>query len=315
MHSQQFVRIINEVTSQLGIATTHFSDNWAIKLSKLQTTEYIVGYTFPLNNATTFKILRNKNLCSEILSTENVPNVPHQVIFHPSVKRVSHTATGNSKDISDFLTNYNFPIVIKRNKTSGGQGVFIVQNISELETILLNIFSKDNVLCLCPYRNILHEYRNIILNGNCLLTYEKLKPHLIGDGEKRVIDLLADHSLLHQCNKFDSDIFDDIFKNKLFYVPCLGEIVYLKWKHNTTFGSTYSVVNNPQIKQLALEASSVVNSSFVSTDIIFSKEFGYEILEINASVVLDSYSIKSEANYQQSISIYKAAMEKIFADR
>ena len=85
MHRPEYIQLIKEAASILGIEVEYFTSNWAIQLRKGQITKFIVGYTLPLNDSTCYKIARNKNLCSEILSANKIANVPHQLILSPTI--------------------------------------------------------------------------------------------------------------------------------------------------------------------------------------------------------------------------------------
>src|SRR6266516_2524672 len=133
MHRPEFIKQIDHAASSLEIDVTYLTGNWAIQLAKDGVTKFIVGYTFPLNDAACFKIVRNKNLCSEILTANNIPNVPHKLILSPDILQKRKNKIGNFKIIEQFISENGFPLLVKKNNSSKGEGVYLLNNEPELE--------------------------------------------------------------------------------------------------------------------------------------------------------------------------------------
>lgn len=312
MHKQEFIRLIDDAAGSLGITVAHFSDNWAMRLSRAGMTKYIVGYTFPLNDATCCKIARNKNLCSEILTCNKIPHIPHRLLYSPTILLKRDISEGNISTVEQFISQYGFPIVVKRNNSSKGEGVFIADNRTELEGVSQKVFHSDNVLCLSPLRKALHEYRNVILNNDCVLSYEKIRPHIIGNGSSSVIDLLFEFYQSNKPSRNQANFFDNLFSNRLDDVPEAGEKVFLQWKHNAAAGTRYRTIQDRAIEEMAAKAAAAINATFVTVDIVHSPEYGLEVLEINASVVLNAFSCVSEECYQKARDVYQLALQQVF---
>lgn len=314
MHSPEFIKAINQAASELGITTEHFPTNWAVKLLKNNDIKFIVGYTLPLNNSASYKIARSKNLCSEILSANKIENVPHQLLLTPTVLLRRNNGLGNVKEIQQFISDNKFPFLIKRNNSSKGDGVFLIQTETELEQALSDIYSTDSTLCLSPYRKIISEFRNIVLNNRCILSYEKKIAYIIGDGKSLVIELLTEYLKNYQNTKANPDnLVDESFLKRLKEVPKKNEKILLRWKHNASFGTDYEIVSNESMKQMAVKAAQAINAKFVSVDIVYSEEYGFEVLEINASVVLNAFSAVCTENFNLTVEIFKEALIETFA--
>jgi len=315
MHRPDYIKLINAAAAPLGITTEHLSDNWAIRLSKDGVTRFIVGNTFPLNDSPCYKIVGNKNLCSDILTASKIANVPHQVLFSPSVLVRRHSNKGNSEIIARFIRENGFPVLVKRNNSSKGEGVYLVGSEAELENVLSKIYVADSSLCLSPYRENIREYRNIILDGKCLLSYEKRRPFVIGDGKSSMLALLSEfaHSKVGNGEKLGK-LFDALVKDRMIYVPRDKEEVFLHWKHNRFPGTTYETVSCPEMEQLAIAAADAVAARFTSVDIIRSEKHGYEVLEMSASVIIHYPMIysKTATKYEGAVGIYQAALNAIF---
>jgi glutathione synthase/RimK-type ligase-like ATP-grasp enzyme len=312
MHRQEYINIINEAATKLAINLTHFSDNWAIKLSKAQVIKFIVGYTFPLNNSACYKIARNKNLCSEILTANGIPNVPHYLLYSPSVLKRRGFSKGNREIIEDFLSKHGYPFVIKKNNSSRGDGVYFITTEPEMEDILAKVYTTDSTLCFSPYRSNIQEYRNIILNGNCLLSYEKQRPFVLGNGKSTLLELLSAYQQTHDSFSSKSFMFDDTIVEGFNSIPGLNERVYFHWKHNNAWGINYHLVEIEEMKTLAITAAEAIDANFVSVDVVYSRGYGFEVLEINASVVIHMFASQCVENYQKAVAVFTMALQDVF---
>lgn len=315
MLKPQFIKLIKTAAESLGITLSLFSDDWAIELTKNDLTKYLVGNTLPLNDSVTYRIVRNKNLCSDILDKHSIANVPHKLLFSPSVLMRRNQSKGNMGELQDFIMRNNFPLIVKLNNTSGGEGVYLVSNEPELENVLSSIYKKESTLCLSPFRTILNEYRCVVLNGKCLLLYEKLRPFVTGDGKKTLFDLIYEfYKSNYEKKEKLEDLFDANLLVKLNCIPKENERTYLQWKHNSSFSTSCLELHNEDILKIALEAAKVINAKFVSVDIIYSRENGYEIMEINASVLLNLFSSMSIENFEKAVQIYSLALREVFPE-
>lgn len=315
MHSPEFIKLIKEAALSLDIQAKCISDNWAIQLSKGNEVKFIVGYTMPLNDSTCFKIARNKNLCSEILTINKIPNVPHQLILNPLILQKRKVKQGNYVLIQNFVSENGFPLVVKKNNSSKGEGVYFINSEPALENVLSKVYATDISLCLSPYRQNAREFRNVILDGHCVLSYEKIIPFIIGDGRLTAIDLIS--KFIKENNLEISKptvFFESPLSIRLDETPKEGEKHFLHWKHNRVPGMKYEVVDNFDISQLAVNAAKSINGRFVSVDIILSKKYGFEVLEINSSVGIHYpiYYPGSQNTYNEVPEIYKLALKKIF---
>lgn len=311
MHNNYYLDIIKKSAESLGIEIETFSDNWGIALKKGGVTKYIIGYLFPLNDACSSKITNNKNVSSEILSKNNIPNVPHQIVFSSSKLVERKSKNGNLDLFKKCIIDFGFPIVIKKNNSSKGKGVLMAKNEADFEHIVTKMNTTEEAFCICPFRENSKEYRCIVLDGECLLTYEKQIPFLLGNGQHSVINLLS--TFIHNnqgSNNNSKPYFDNTLISDFTYIPKLGEKIYLQWQHNRFPGTTYIVTNNMQTQELAIKAATAIGARFVSVDIVESEKYGCEVLEINSSVIIHSL-IQGLSNHVVT-DIFQLALKKIF---
>ena len=315
MHRPEYIELIKKAATILGIEVSYFTGNWAIQLKKGNNVRFIVGYTFPLNDSTCFKIAGNKNLCSEILSANNIPNVPHRLVLSPSILEKRKSKQGNFKIIQQFIAENGFPLLIKKNNSSKGEGVYLLNSEPELENTLSKVYATEVSLCLSPFRSGIREFRNIVLDGRCVLSYEKELPFIVGNGKNSVWQLIA--GFLRQNNYSGSkseSFFDNSIIARFNEIPGHGVKVFLQWKHNRFLGTKYKFIDSDELQQLSVNAAQAINGRFVSVDIIQSEKFGLEVLEINASVSLHFpiYYEASGKTYEGELEMYVSALKKTF---
>lgn len=316
MHRPKYIKLIEEAAIPLDIEVKHLSDNWAIQLSKDGFFRYIIGNTFPLNDSACYKITGNKNLCSDILTENNIPNVPHMLLFSPTILERRKYVKGNSEIIQKFILENGFPLLVKRNNSTKGDGVYIINNEVELENTLTKVYSTESTLCLSPFRDNIREFRSIVLDGTCLLSYEKQIPYVIGDGIKSTIELLSEFL---RDNKISDETklekpFDPSLLKKLSNIPPKNEKLFLQWRHNRFLGTRYEEVHISEIEKIAIDAANAITARFASVDIIHSEKFGFEILEMSPSVIIH-YPINSSTvidDYAREVGIYQLALKKLF---
>ena len=82
-------------------------------------------------------------------------------------------------------------VVIKPNNGTCGNNVIHTNNIEELNKEYKKIIEKNHSICICPFYDIKNEYRVIYLKEKQYI-YKKVKPIIIGDGEKTIKELLKD---------------------------------------------------------------------------------------------------------------------------
>ena len=314
MHRPEYINIINEAAAKLHVDITHFSDNWAIKISKGQATKFIVGYTFPLNNSACYKIARNKNLCSEILTSKGIANVPHYLLYSPTVMKRRNSFRGNGEAIQNFIEKHGYPFVIKKNNSSRGDGVYLINNEPEMEDILSKVYTTDSTLCFSPYRRDIREYRNVVLKGKCLLSYEKQRPFVVGDGKRTVLELLIEYQQQHLPAGYNKgSLMDESLIKDLNVIPGQNDKVFLHWRHNNNFGVSYQLVEDTkELEELAVTAANAIDANFVSVDIVYSKEFAFEVMEVNASVVIHMFAGQSKQNYSKAVDVFTVALNNVF---
>ena len=200
-------------------------------------------------------------------------------------------------------TTFSLKVVLKPNDGTGGKDIYKVSNLEYLETTVDKLFSKYTFITVSPFYKISEEVRYIVLDDEVELVYEKVIPHIIGDGISSIKDLL------------DDKLVNTYLNDKMSTIPAKGEIVKVNWQHNLSKGAYPKVVEvNEEVLKIVLKAKKELNLRFASIDVI--KENGnYKILEINSGVMMEVFSSKDSKNYETAKRIYLKAILKMFEIR
>ncbi len=300
-----FIKIIKEIIDDINFESEDdryrfetLCDNYLVLITDISNnkTFNIIGYTFPLNNATSSEICRDKVACSDLLMKHNIPCVPGKLF-----------AISETHNLMEYCLSLGFPIVIKNNKGTCGKNVFLISNIDELNKF---ISVKDNLyfaqICVNKFVDIVDEYRVVILNGASLLCYSKIRPYVIGDGESTVGELVL---------KKNIEIIDTIIPlNK---IPQNNEKVFLNWKHNLCCGAQPNIINDvdPKLLDIACRTVEALNMNFCSVDVVKDKNNDLRVLEVNSGVMLEyvsHYHNDVFDGYKTAKNIYKQALTSMF---
>lgn len=300
------VTILREIAEENGFEYKTFSYDWVKSFYKNGKSMYVYGYNFPINCTTFTQIANDKACTSEILSEKGIPNVPHFYFMSPNdIHYVKYLGVdGNWRQMLSLLEKYG-KIICKPNSGTGGVGLRIVEDETELEKAVNELFSRESTMCICPYYNIENEYRVIILDGKVQLIFRKVRPFVTGNGKDNIASLCVK-------NKKKAD---NSFPVNMAYIPAEDEKVEIGWKHNLGQGSSPEQITEGEVyrtvSELALKTLSLLGGRFASVDCV-RIDGEYRVLEVNSGVMMDNFAQESKDNYKTSKSIYKAAIDKYF---
>ncbi len=300
------VTLLREISHDFGFEFKTYSYDWVKALSKDGSTMYVYGYNFPLNNTCFTQIANDKACTYEILSSNNVPAVEHFYFMSPNdIHYVKYLGVnGNWKQMTALLEKYG-KVVVKPNSGTGGAGLKIVSEETELEKAVNDIFSYTSTLCISPYYEIENEFRVIMLESKPRLVFRKVRPYVVGNGKENVALLCAKEK-----KKLDYSLDIDMS-----YIPKDGEKFEIGWKHNLGQGSAPETLSGGElynrITNFATKALSLLGGNFSSVDIVSINGKIY-ILEINSGVMMDNFANTSPENFLIAKSIYKEAIDIYF---
>ncbi len=303
-----FIKILKEICIELNYQIDLFSQDWIVKISNDNITNYIIAYSFGINKDASAKICANKTATSEILSNHNVPNVEHR-IFH--IYDNYHTNCGNWENMINFYNQHNSKVVLKPNVGSSGIGVSFIDTMYKLERETYDKMSRKSAICLSPYYDIINEFRVVMLKNEPQLIFKKVKPTIIGNGKDSVLTLLGS---LHKIDAIPIQVIDILNEQELDLGTILGkdEVIELNWKHNLGSGATPEIIeikNNANLVKIAKNAANALEMNFSSVDIIETKNKEFKVLEVNSGVMLTNFALNGEKGYNLAKRIYKNAIK------
>ncbi len=300
-------QLIQEICRELNINCTFLSKDWVILLEKDNQRRYITGYKFDLNSQGTSNIVDDKYALYEVLKNNDIPIINHQIIYNENNKNNYAIGCNDYNSVIDFYEKNNNHIVIKANNGTCGNEVFNITCIDEIKPCLKKLFLFNQSLSICPYYEIENEYRTIILDGEVLISYKKIKPVVIGDGIKTIKELLLDFNYNYFKDKLNDSKYEIILeKNTQFEY---------NWQFNLSKGAKIGIVNDNVYKiivELAKKVAKIINLRFGSIDIIKTVDNKYYVMEANSGVMMKYYINNEKNGYDIAKKIYKKVIIKMF---
>lgn len=311
MQERSFHVLMRELCSEMGIEMKKLSYDWILQLSKDGKVRHITGNRFDINPEATGNIACDKYATYEVLKSQNVPVIEHTMVFNPAKRAGCISDDGNSLTIvSEFLKNGT--LVVKPNNGCEGQGVTLCHTLKETEVALQKLFAHQPSASICPYYNIVTEYRTFYLNGEVYLVYGKTKPYVTGDGVSTLQTLIEGINLPEK-----SVVSENLGYLDLDYVPQNGEKVEISWKHNLSGGAISTVLEKSdehydEIVKLSIMAGRAMNIKFATIDIIQTTDDEFYVLEINSGVGATIFTELVDGGYDMVKAIFKKALEEMF---
>lgn len=308
--TNNFKELIKEICVELNIKHKFLSKDWVIMLEKDEKTRFISGYKFDLNSHGIGQIADDKYALYEVLKSKNIPIIEHKIVYNKT-NNLDYAIGCNTYDyVKEYFQKHNNNIVIKPNEGTCGKNVFKVTDINEIDSILDKIFLKNFSISICPFYNIKHEYRAIMLDGENVLLYAKYLPVVSGDGEKTIRQLLIDFNHDYFINKLSDSKYDRVLpKNETFEYG---------WKFNLSQGAIAKKVTDKLLQNrlinIAKQVCKEINLKFGSVDIIETTDNKLLVLEVNSGVMLENYAKLNPHEHATVKNIYKNAIISLFKD-
>lgn len=311
MYGEQFNQLVKEIGKETGIKVEELSYGYLLKLTKGKKKHYIIGYKFDLNSQASGNIAKDKYSTYVILKEEKIPVVEYKALFHP-IRRAKYQNENTEKEIYEYFEKNHNRLVIKPNNGQEGIGVSLCKQKEELIPIIEKLFQDNNTLVMCPFYEIETEYRTIYLDGQCMLTYGKKIPYIIGDGIHSIEELIRKNDRI-KIEKIKDETKQEIdFKR----VPKLQEKVEILWKHNLSGGAIPEIIQNKELEkrihQIVKQTAKALNLRFASIDVIQTKTGELYVLEVNSGIFMKNFMEEYQNGYQIAKKIYKKAIKNAF---
>ncbi len=289
-------KLLKEICLEKDIKLEFLSYNYIAKLTKNNKIKFVIGSCFGNNSSSSTKLATDKCCTYEILKSYNIPVVEHNFINSPNTNL-------------EFTSKYNYDVVIKPNKGMEGINVIHVNSLEDIKMNTKKLIKYEKALTICPFYNIKNEYRTFYLDGECLLTYDKERPVVIGDGINNVRKLIKD-------NYFKYVNMKEMTKEQLENIPKKNEEVLVSWKHNLCYGSKPKIIEDinklNQIHNIVKNAGQAIGITFATIDVIELFNGDLMVLEINAGVTMTKFVEYEEYGHKLAKEIYSKAIDKLF---
>ncbi len=299
-----FKKLIKEICAEEDIKVTSISNDWGLVLEKDKKIKYILGYHFPLNDQAIGNIMDDKYALYELCKNFNIPIIEHQILWSPKNSYGKNT----SKLLEEYFNLYNHDVVLKPNIGSQGKDVYHITNYKELKKISESLFDAHFSISICPFYNIAHEYRIIVLDNEPLLAFEKIKPTVVGDGKKKIKELLLEFNPYY-FSKINLEKYNRILKK--------NEVFDYDFRFNLNKGATARLITSSQLKKdlenFAINITQKLKIRFSSIDIIIYNNTML-LMEINAGVCIELVTNFIPNGKNIAKSIYKKAILKMFQE-
>lgn len=262
--------------------------------------------TLDLNPIGSSDIAKDKDFATFFMKSMGYPTVPGSRAFYSDEWSKAIGSKQNIDAAYKHAVRLGFPVIVKPNSGSQGQGVSLVHTRAQFYSAMRAIFKHDRVaLVQCPVTG--KDYRLVVLDNKIISAYERIPLNVIGDGRSTITKLLKAKQKEFVATSRDTSIkADDIrIKHKLerqglsfASIPQKGERVFLLDNANLSSGGDSVDVTkklHKGFKKLAVKLTKDMGLRLCGVDLmvvgdISKKPETYWILEINAAPGLDHYA-------------------------
>lgn len=165
--------LLEQVCARQNLQLARLSKGYLAALTNKSLTRYIWGRDFGLNPASSAAILNDKYAIYETLTYHHIPAVECQIIYPEGDPNPWAVGCNSLAFAAQYFRAHGSHIVLKPNYGSQGIGVRQVASLPELARAYREVFARSCSASLCPFYNIQHEYRVVILDGAVRLAYMK----------------------------------------------------------------------------------------------------------------------------------------------
>jgi len=304
-------QLLKKIAPRLG-AKVYVEPEWGIagqivfpgRAGKDGTKRYFRYNTLDLNPVGASDIAKDKDYADFFMRKMGYKTVRGKAFYSDAWSKL----IGSKRNIDAAYTyarKLGFPVVVKPNSGSHGEGVFLVQNKKQFYKAMRFIFKESRVALV---QRVVYgrDYRIVVLDNQVISAYERIPLSVVGDGLSSITKLLKRKQKGFRAGSRDTNIrLDDMrIAHKLGMqnlalrsVPERGKRIYLLDNANLSSGGEAVDVTKPihsDFKKLAVRLTRDMGLRLSGVDImvdgdIRQKPKKYWILEVNAAPGLDHY--------------------------
>lgn len=220
--------------------------------------------------------------------------------------------SGAMANILKFASQFDYKVVVKPLKGTGGGLVSRAHSPKELEAAVYKVWMKDYGVAISPLLDIRDEIRVVVFDGSARLVYRKVRLSIKGDGLNSLKELFVsamETSSVSSC-KYIAEGIGRFTVKELNTVPEAGSDIPVEWRHNLGLGATAQIVDHPAAVAIALAAAKTLGMRFCSVDVVQLEDDSLHVLEVNAGVMMDSFLTSSDENRNLAKQIYTDVLKQ-----
>lgn len=216
------IKMLIKACEQLSYSYEIIDENSNLVMVYNQDRRYpFANWTTPLNSSSVSRLCEDKQYFYEYFKSRiKMPKTIGYLNPDCDPKYSNYLKYSNLQEIvKDIKFNFNYPVIIKKNRGSLGRNVFKCETQEDVSNALAKIYVKemkigDYIALAQDYIKIEHEYRVLLIDGELHCAYEKniqnatyrgnLSP-LHWDGA--IAKLTQDPNLLEQFQNFCQPLF------------------------------------------------------------------------------------------------------------
>lgn len=279
------------------------------------TRSQFMGTAFDINGQGASALAKDKDYAARLLGSEGFPVPEGVLLFSPSFKAelaiknpVMASSLGFAERALDFAARHGFPLFLKPNEGSGGQGVAKVSNLEELfETLAVLFATEETVLLQTPATG--KDFRILVLDGTVMAAYERSPFTVLADGTSSVsalasaaLDRMERSGRPANLKADDPRIVKELLRQGLSpaSVPPAGQRVVLTANANLSSGGEavdHTDNLHPSFRDVAVNAAAAAGLRLCGVDImaasITDAPEQFWIIEINSAPGLRNFAATS----------------------
>lgn len=290
---------------------------------------YFKNTSLDINGFAAAEIARDKDYTKFFLSKASYKVPQGKAFFSNYWCKVNKTKNNITAAIK-YARNLKFPLIVKPNSRSQGEGVYKISNAKRLRKILEALFGKNDIVLIEKYVPG-KDYRIVVLDGKVEIAYERKPLSVTGDG-KRSVEELFDKKInaLKRYRKINVDFSDPRILEKLKEHYKLSpkkvlevgrEITLLDNANLSSGGEAIDITDSihGDYKNLAVKIAATMNLRFAGVDLIVPQDItkaisggNYPIcLEVNSSPGLNHFQTINNVARQRVENLYQRILIKL----